>query len=62
MARRRCTPGDTASFTATIQRPATQERPTFTDAWGRLALMPDPFGHAFCFVQFLNRGYDEIAT
>jgi predicted enzyme related to lactoylglutathione lyase len=30
--------------------------------WGRLALMVDPFGHGFCFVQFRGRGYDEIAT
>jgi predicted enzyme related to lactoylglutathione lyase len=30
--------------------------------WGRLALMADPFGHGFCFVQFLGRGYDEIAS
>jgi predicted enzyme related to lactoylglutathione lyase len=29
--------------------------------WGRLALMVDPFGNGFCFVQFLGRGYDEIA-
>jgi len=21
----------------------------------------DPFGHGFCLIQFLNRGYDEIA-
>lgn len=40
---------------------ATQEQPTVTDNWGKLALMADPFGHGFCFVQFLNRGYDEIA-
>lgn len=32
-----------------------------TSAWGKLALMADPFGHGFCFVQFLGRGYDEIA-
>ena len=32
-----------------------------TQAWGRLARMADPFGHGFCFVQFLGRGYDEIA-
>ena len=32
-----------------------------TTEWGRLALMADPFGHGFCFVQFLGRGYDEIA-
>ena len=32
-----------------------------TATWGRLALMADPFGHGFCFVEFLGRGYDEIA-
>jgi predicted enzyme related to lactoylglutathione lyase len=32
-----------------------------THKWGRLALMADPFGHGFCLVQFLGRGYDEIA-
>jgi predicted enzyme related to lactoylglutathione lyase len=32
-----------------------------THKWGRLALMVDPFGHGFCFVEFLGRGYDEIA-
>jgi predicted enzyme related to lactoylglutathione lyase len=32
-----------------------------TREWGRLASMADPFGHGFCFVQFLGRGYDEIA-
>ncbi|WP_061291823.1 VOC family protein [Azotobacter vinelandii] len=37
------------------------ERPVATHEWGRLALMSDPFGHGFCFVQFLGRGYDEIA-
>lgn len=31
-----------------------------TAAWGRLALMADPFGHGFCLVQFLGRGYDEM--
>ena len=33
-----------------------------TRAWGRLAPMVDPFGHGFCFVQFLGRGYDEITA
>jgi catechol 2,3-dioxygenase-like lactoylglutathione lyase family enzyme len=32
-----------------------------TSAWGKLALMADPFGHGFCFIEFLGRGYDEIA-
>lgn len=30
-------------------------------AWGRLARFADPFGHGFCLVQFIGRGYDEIA-
>jgi predicted enzyme related to lactoylglutathione lyase len=32
-----------------------------TNKWGKLALLADPFGHGFCFIQFLGRGYDEIA-
>ncbi|HRP77124.1 MAG TPA: VOC family protein [Rhodocyclaceae bacterium] len=37
------------------------EKPIRTNTWGRIALMADPFGHGFCFVQFLGRGYDEIS-
>lgn len=29
--------------------------------WGKLALLTDPFGHGFCLIEFLGRGYDEIA-
>jgi uncharacterized glyoxalase superfamily protein PhnB len=36
------------------------EKPIATHKWGKLALMADPFGHGFCFVQFLGRGNDEI--
>jgi len=32
-----------------------------THAWGRIAHLADPFGHGICFIQFLGRGYDEIA-
>ncbi|RBP02105.1 putative enzyme related to lactoylglutathione lyase [Roseiarcus fermentans] len=31
------------------------------NAWGKIAAMADPFGHGFCLIQFLGRGYDEIA-
>jgi predicted enzyme related to lactoylglutathione lyase len=37
------------------------EGPIAAQKWGRLAPMADPFGHGFCFVQFLGAGYDEIA-
>jgi catechol 2,3-dioxygenase-like lactoylglutathione lyase family enzyme len=33
-----------------------------THAWGRIAAMADPFGHGFCLIEFVGRGYDEIAT
>jgi predicted enzyme related to lactoylglutathione lyase len=32
-----------------------------THKWGRIAQLADPFGHGICFIQFLGRGYDEIA-
>jgi predicted enzyme related to lactoylglutathione lyase len=40
---------------------ATLEDAIQTHRWGRIALMADPFGHGFCLIQFLGRGYDEIA-
>jgi catechol 2,3-dioxygenase-like lactoylglutathione lyase family enzyme len=33
-----------------------------THKWGRIAAMADPFGHGFCLIEFLGRGYDEIAS
>jgi lactoylglutathione lyase len=41
---------------------ATAETELRTDSWGRIVTLADPFGHGICLVQFLNRGYDEIAT
>ena len=48
-----------ARATAAGARPEGRVR---TAAWGRIATLADPFGHGLCLVQFLNRGYDEIAT
>lgn len=31
-----------------------------TSNWGRIAMLADPFGHGFCLIQLLNRGYDEL--
>lgn len=33
-----------------------------THSWGRIAHLADPFGHGICILEFLGRGYDEIAT
>jgi predicted enzyme related to lactoylglutathione lyase len=41
---------------------ATLEQEVQANAWGKLALMADPFGNGFCLLQFTGRGYDEIAT
>jgi predicted enzyme related to lactoylglutathione lyase len=30
-------------------------------AYGRLALLADPFGNGFCLLQFNSRGYDAVA-
>jgi predicted enzyme related to lactoylglutathione lyase len=40
---------------------ATLERDVTTHAYGKLALMADPFGNGFCLLEFSGRGYDEIA-
>jgi len=37
------------------------ESPLRSQVWGRIAQLSDPFGHGICLIQFLNRGYDEIA-
>jgi hypothetical protein len=32
------------------------------NTWGKIAMLADPFGHGVCLIQFVGRGYDEIAT
>jgi predicted enzyme related to lactoylglutathione lyase len=29
--------------------------------WGKIVTLADPFGHGLCLIEFLGRGYDEIA-
>ncbi len=31
-------------------------------AWGRIVRIADPFGHGWCLLQFLGKGYDEITA
>jgi predicted enzyme related to lactoylglutathione lyase len=33
-----------------------------THEWGRIAHMADPFGNGFCLIEFVGRGYGEIAA
>ena len=40
---------------------ATLERDVTQHAYGKLALLADPFGNGFCLLQFTGHGYDAIA-
>ncbi len=51
-----------AALARAIAAGARVEQPPSTHAWGRIALLADPFGHGFCLLQFLGRGYDEISS
>jgi uncharacterized glyoxalase superfamily protein PhnB len=33
-----------------------------TNNWGKIAMLADPFGHGLCLIEFVGRGYDEIAS
>lgn len=50
-----------AAVARAVAAGATLEQPVRVSAWGKLALLADPFGHGVCLVQFLGRGYDELA-
>jgi catechol 2,3-dioxygenase-like lactoylglutathione lyase family enzyme len=45
-----------------ISAGATLESGPQTHKWGKIAHLADPFGHGLCLIEFLGRGYDEIAT
>ncbi len=32
-----------------------------TSSWGRIATLSDPFGHGFCLLQLIGKGYDAVA-
>jgi predicted enzyme related to lactoylglutathione lyase len=41
---------------------AVVEQPVASHAWGRIAMLADPFGHGICLLQFSARGYDAITS
>ena len=45
-----------AAVSRAIEAGATIEGEIQTHNSGRIAHMADPFGHGFCFIQFLGRG------
>ena len=51
-----------ARVRAALAAGATLEVPATTHVWGKIAQLADPFGHGYCLIEFVGRGYDEIAT
>jgi predicted enzyme related to lactoylglutathione lyase len=49
-----------AAVTRALAAGARAEVEIRVNVWGKIAVMSDPFGHGFCLIQFLGRGYDEI--
>lgn len=49
-----------AAVARAVAAGATQETPVEVHAWGRIAILADPFGHGFCLLRFEGRGYDAL--
>ena len=51
-----------AAVARAVAAGATLEVAITQHPYGKLAVLADPCGHGFCFLQFEGRGYDQIAT
>ena len=51
-----------AALIRAVAAGAIQEGAVREAGWGRIVQLADPWGHGWCLLQFLGRGYDEIAT
>jgi len=50
------------ALTRALKAGALQEGDIREANWGRIVQIADPFGHGWCLLQFVGRGYDEITT
>jgi predicted enzyme related to lactoylglutathione lyase len=50
-----------AALRTVLSAGATLDEEPATHRWGRIAHLADPFGHGLCLIEFIGRGYDEIA-
>lgn len=50
-----------AAVVRAVAAGAVVEHPVRVAVWGKSAVVADPFGHGLCLIEFLNRGYDEVA-
>lgn len=51
-----------AALARAVAAGATVEGSPSEHAYGRLALLADPFGHGFCLLEFRGKGYDELPS
>ncbi len=51
-----------AAVRRAVEAGAKVERAAEPKAWGRIAILADPFGHGFCLLEFRGRGYDEVVA
>jgi predicted enzyme related to lactoylglutathione lyase len=49
------------ALTRAVAAGAQAETEIRVESWGKILTLADPFGHGFCLIEFLGRGYDEIA-
>ena len=49
------------AFSRALAAGARAETKIRTEAWGKIVVLADPFGHGLCLIEFLGRGYDEVA-
>jgi len=49
-----------AALARAVRAGASAETEIRNESWGRIAQLADPFGHGFCMIEFLGRGYDEL--
>ena len=50
-----------AALARAVAAGAKAETPLNVHDWGKIAVLSDPFGNGFCLIEFVGRGYDEIA-
>jgi predicted enzyme related to lactoylglutathione lyase len=50
-----------AALSRALAAGARAETKIRTEAWGKIVVLSDPFGHGLCLIEFLGRGYDEVA-
>lgn len=50
-----------AALARAVAAGAAAETPVRVEPWGKIVQLADPFGHGLCLIEFLGRGYDEVA-